>query len=221
VKRKQEEVLSWQINKPGDNDDGGFPAEKPNDICGVWTTAETLHTLLKYKILTPSDDFVQKAKAWLLRHRNLGGDYGEGWPLINKGNSFVDTTSIAILALSPFSADPEALEAIKKAKDWILDNQNDDFGWGIWKYEDSLVSETYLTLLALKEANTIFHGERIELALQEGAAWLKLAQNEKNHLWGFTKNAHETNNASTCQAVTTLIQLGEDPKTTKKPYRLF
>ena len=32
-------MLSWQINKPDDNDDGGFPAEKPNDIGGVWTTA--------------------------------------------------------------------------------------------------------------------------------------------------------------------------------------
>lgn len=221
MKRKQEEVLSWQINNPGDNDDGGFQAEKPNDTGGVWTTAESLHTLLKYKILTPSDDRVQKAKDWLLRHRNLGGDYGDGWPLINKGNSFVDTTSMAILALSFFSDDPEAIEDIKKAKDWILDNQNDDYGWGIWKYEDSLVSATCLTLLALKEANTIFHEERIESALQSGIAWLKLAQNPKNHLWGFSQNSQETNNASTCQAVITLLEFGEEPKNLKEAFNSF
>ncbi len=220
VKRKQEEVLSWQINRSEDNDDGGFTAEKPNDVAGVWTTAETVYTLLKYKTMTPSDDRIQRAKRWLLRHRNLGGDYGDGWPLINKGNSFVDTTSMAILALSYFSADPEALEAVKKAKDWLLDNQNDDYGWGIWKYEDSLVSATCLTLLALKEVKTLFDEERIEFALQSGVAWLKSVQN-KNGLWGFTQNSLETNNASTCQAVTTLIELGEDPKNFKEALKSF
>ncbi len=215
VKRKQEEALNWQINQPDDNDDGGFPAECPNDMGGVWTTAETLYTLLKYKIIAPSDDRIQRAKNWLLRHRNLGGDYGDGWPLINKGNSFVDTTSMAILALSFFPNDPEALEAVKKAKDWLLENQNDDYGWGIWKYEDSLVSATSFTLLALKEANTIFSDERIESAIGNGLAWLKSMQN-KNGLWGFSQSSKEPNNASTTQAVACLIAFGEDSKNFKE-----
>ncbi len=220
VRRKQEEVLSWQIDKADDNDDGGFRAERPNDVAGAWTTAETVYTLLKYNILKPSDPRIQKAKGWLLRHRNLGGDYGDGWPLINKGNSFVDTTSLAILALSYFKDDPEALEALKKAKDWILDNQNDDYGWGIWKYEDSLISATCLTLLALKESQAIFNEERIEMALQEGVAWLKMAQC-KNGLWGFTSQATETNNASTCQAVSTLMEMGLEPRNFKEAFKAF
>ena len=85
---------------------------------------------------------MQRAKNWLIRHQNLGGDYGDGWPLINRGNSFVDTTSRSILALSYFRDDPEALESIRRAKDWLLENQNEDGGWSIWKYEDSLVSAT-------------------------------------------------------------------------------
>ncbi len=214
VKRKQEEVLNWQINQPDDNDDGGFPAECPHDMGGVWTTAETLYSLLKYRVLEPSDSRIQRAKNWLLRHRNLGGDYGDGWPLINKGNSFVDTTSMAIRALSFFPNDPEAVEAVKKAKDWLLDNQNDDYGWGIWKYEDSLVSATSFTLLALKEAKTLFPEERIESAAQKGIAWLKSLQ-DKNGLWGFNQNSKEPNNVSTCQAVTCLIAYNEDPKNFK------
>ncbi len=221
VKRKQEEVLSWQINNPDDSDDGGFRAEKSSDMGGAFTTADTLHTLLEYKVLEPSDIRIQKAKDWLLQHRNLGGDYGDGWPLINRGNSFVDTTSMAILALAYFPDDPEVMDAITKAKDWLLENQNDDYGWGIWKYEDSLVSATSLTLLALKEANKIFHEEKIESAIQNGTNWLKMAQNPKNHLWGFTTNADETNNASTCQAVTTLIELGEPPSSFKDAINAF
>jgi hypothetical protein len=221
VKRKQAEVLSWQINKPGDNDDGGFPAEKPNDQGGVWTTSETLYTLLKYQILPPTDKRVQKTKQWLLRHRNLGGDYGDGWPLINKGNSFVDTTAMAILALSFFLEEPETSEAVKKAKDWLLENQNDDYGWGIWKYEDSLVSATAFTLLALKQVNTVFHEEKIEAALESGIAWLKLAQDKNTGRWGFSGNMQEINNASTCQAVTVLFQLGEKPKNYKKALDSF
>lgn len=220
VKRKQEEVLSWQISKPDDNDDGGFSAEKPNDIGGVWTTAETIRTILKYKILKPSDNRILRAKNWLLRHRNLGGDYGDGWPLINKGNSFVDTTCAAILALTYFQDDSEVLDALKKAKDWLLDNQNDDYGWGIWKYEDSLVSATSITLLALKELKNIFPDERVDFAIQSGVAWLKSAQN-KNGLWGFTLNVQETNNASTCQAVTTLIELGENSINFKDALKSF
>ncbi len=221
LKRKQKEVLNWQINNASDNDDGGFMAEKPNDVAGVWTTAETLHTMLKYKILPPEDERIQKAKAWLLQHRNLGGDYGDGWPLINKGNSFVDTTCVAIRALCFFKDDPEVVEAIKKAKDWLLENQNDDYGWGIWKYEDSLVSATCLSLLALKDLTEVFNDEKIGEALKAGAAWLKMAQNRNNHLWGFISGSHETNNASTCQAVTTLIELGEKPKDFKDALNAF
>ncbi len=215
VKRKQEEVLNWQINLPDDNDDGGFPAENIHDMGGVWTTAETLYTIIQYKILPPSDKRVQRAKDWLLRHRNLGGDYGDGWPLINKGNSFVDTTSMAILALSPFIDDHQVLEAITKAKNWLLENQNDDYGWGIWKYEDSLVSATSITLIALQKINELMTDEDVDSAIKSGVAWLKVSQN-KNGLWGFTPNAKETNIASTCQAVNTLMTLGEDPKKFKE-----
>ena len=212
VKKKTDETLSWQINKPDDDDDGGFAAEKPNDQGGVWTTSETLFTLLEHKLLPPTDPRILKARDWLLRHRNLGGDYGEGWPLINRGNSFVDTTAMAILGLSFFSEDPETLEAVARAKDWLVENQNEDGGWGIWKYEDSLVSATHYALLALEEANALFKEEKAALAIEAGVNWLKLAQNSTSHLWGFTANAQETNNASTCQALGALFLLGEDPK---------
>jgi hypothetical protein len=212
IKRKQAEVLNWQINKPGDDDDGGFQAEKPNNQGGVWTTAEALHVLLKYKILEPSDARIQRAKSWLLRHRNLGGDYGDGWPFINRGNSFVDTTARAMLALSYFAQEPEALEALTKAKDWLLENQNDDYGWGIWKYEDSLVSATSYAVMALKEVNSIFKEEKIDHVIESGVEWLQLAKSERTHLWGFSSNPQETNNASTCQAVFALLQLGSEAK---------
>ncbi len=215
VKRKQAEVLGWQNDKPGDDDDGGFRAERIRDQGGVWTTAETLYTLIKYNILPNSDSRVQRAKAWLIRHRNLGGDYGDGWPLINRGNSFVDTTCMAIRALLFFPDDPEAVDAIKKAKEWLIANQNDDGGWGIWKYEDSLVSATCYAVLVLKETEFIYLDENTTLAIQGGLTWLKTVQDPNTHLWGFTAGA-ESNNASTTQAVSTLFQFGEDPKNYKE-----
>ncbi len=215
IRRKQAEVLNWQINKKGDDDDGGFCAEKPNDVGGVWTTAETMFILLKYKLLTTSDNRMQRAKSWLIRHQNLGGDYGAGWPLINRGNSFVDTTSRSILALAYFRDDPEALESIRRAKDWLLENQNEDGGWGIWKYEDSLVSATSLTLLAFRRLVDIFpEDENVKLSVLRAAAWLKNAQDPDSGLWGFTPITSgcgvEPNNASTRMAVYTLYKLGED-----------
>jgi hypothetical protein len=215
VKRKQAEVLSWQINKPDDDDDGGFCAEKPGDQGGVWTTSETIFTLLKYKLLDASDSRIQRAKEWLIRHRNLGADYGNGWPLINRGNSFVDTTSLTIIALSFFKDDPEAVEAISKAKDWLIENQNEDGGWSIWKYEDSLVSATSWALLALKQMVDLFpQDEKSKAAILNGTTWLKLTQNQSNQLWGFKADGNspnsETNNASTRMAVYALFQLGEN-----------
>jgi prenyltransferase beta subunit len=212
VKRKLDEVLSWQNDKSGDDDDGGFRAERIRDQGGVWTTAETLHTLIKYKILPTTDTRVQRAKAWLIRHRNLGGDYGDGWPLINRGNSFVDTTCMAIQALLFFPDDPEAVDAVKKAKDWLFANQNDDGGWGIWKYEDSLVSATCFAVLALKEVTVVYPDENTHFAIQAGLNWLKMIQDPNSRLWGFCAGSQESNNASTCQAVSTLFQFGEDPK---------
>jgi hypothetical protein len=216
VNRTKTETLSWQNDKPGDDDDGGFRAERIRDQGGVWTTAETLLTILKYKILPSTDERIQKAKAWLIRHRNLGGDYGDGWPLINRGNSFVDTTSMAIQALLLFPEDPEAVEAVEKAKDWLLANQNDDGGWGIWKYEDSLVSATCFAVIALKELAVVYPDESINIAIQGGISWLKMLQDPNTHLWGFAAGAQESNNASTCQAVYTLFQFGEDPKNYKE-----
>jgi hypothetical protein len=214
IRRKQAEVLNWQISKTDDDDDGGFCAEKPNDTGGVWTTAETVFILLKYKLLTTSDSRMQRAKNWLVRHQNLGGDYGSGWPLINRGNSFVDTTSRSILALSYFRDDPEVLESIGRAKDWLLENQNEDGGWGIWKYEDSLVSATSLSLLAFRKLVDIFpEDDNVKQAVLRAAAWLKDAQDPNSGLWGFTAAPKgccvEPNNASTRMAVYTLYKLGE------------
>ena len=211
VKRKEAEVLSWQNDKPDDDDDGGFRAQRIRDQGGVWTTSETLYTLIKYNILSNNDSRVQRAKDWLVRHRNLGGDYGDGWPLINRGNSFVDTTCMAIRALLFFPDDPEAVDAVKKSKEWLLANQNEDGGWGIWKYEDSLVSATCYAVLVLKETELIYPDENAVLAIQRGLSWLKTVQDSNSHLWGFTAGA-EPNNASTTQAVSTLFQFGEDPK---------
>jgi hypothetical protein len=136
-------------------------------------------------------------------------------PLINRGNSFVDTTSLTILALSFFNDDPEAVEAIEKAKDWFIENQNEDGGWSIWKYEDSLVSATSWALLALKQMVDLFpQDEKAKAAILNGATWLKMAQNQSSQLWGFKADGHssasETNNASTRMAVYALFQLGEN-----------
>lgn len=215
IRRKQAEALSWQINKKDNDDDGGFCAEKPNDVGGVWTTAETVFVMLKYKLLTAQDSRMQRAKNWLLRHQNLGGDYGSGWPLINRGNSFVDTTARAVLALAYFKDDPEVKDSLRRAKDWLLENQNEDGGWGIWKYEDSLVSATSFTLLAFRCLVDIFpEDENIKLSILRAAAWLKNAQDPKSCLWGFTpitkESQVEPNNASTRMAVYTLYKLGED-----------
>jgi squalene cyclase len=57
---------------------GGFCAEKPNDVGGVWTTSEFLFTFMKFKLLPERDHRIQRAKNWLIRHQNLGGDYGDG-----------------------------------------------------------------------------------------------------------------------------------------------
>lgn len=221
VKSKLDEVLSWQINKPDSNDDGGLSAEKPYDQGGVWATSEAVNFILEHKLLDPSDNRILRAESWLLRHRNSGGNYGEGWPLINKGKSYVGTTASAILALSFYSEDQEALDALRKAKDWLIENQNSDYGWGMWKNEDSLVSATYYALLALKRVSEVFREDKIELAIHNGALWIKSAQNSETHLWGFTKDAQETNVASTCQAVLALFNLGENPKNYTEALNFF
>jgi hypothetical protein len=221
VKKKLDEVLSWQIKIPDDNDDGGFHAEKPRDQGGVWATAEAVNFILEHKLLDSTDNRMLRAEKWLIRHRNSGGTYGEGWPLINKGKSYVGTTAAAILAIAFFSEEPEAFEALRKAKDWLIENQNKDYGWGMWENEDSLVSATYYALLALKRIRVIFNEDKIEMAIQNGALWIKSAQNSKTHLWGFTKDSQETNVASTCQAVLALFNLGEEPKNYTEAMNFF
>jgi hypothetical protein len=119
------------------------------------------------------------------------------------------------LALSFFLDDQEVREAIRKAKDWLIENQNEDGGWSIWKYEDSLVSATSWTLLALRQVVDLFSDdEKAKLSILNRAIWLKLTQNESNGCRGFLPNgglsASETNNASTRMTIHALFSLGED-----------
>ncbi|NLE05077.1 MAG: hypothetical protein GX638_09805 [Crenarchaeota archaeon] len=60
-----------------------------------------------------------------------------------------------------------------------------------------------------------FPDAKSALAIQKGITWLKLAQDQKTRLWGFTPKT-EPNNASTTQAVSTLLQFGENPNDYKE-----
>jgi len=85
-------------------------------------------------------------------------------------------------------------QLLNTAIEWLVQNQNDDGGWGRKKGEVSNVTTTAMTMVALHESG------KGEISLARGAAWLMAAQNADGG-WSNLAGVPSSTTAGTAQAV--------------------
>lgn len=114
-----------------------------------------------------------------------------------------------ILALSSAGEDVNS-EMIKKSREFVLANQNQDGGWGYALKTKSDTNDTAAALTALLEAGM----PKDSISIWRAKNYLKKAQNKDG---GFPfKPSFSSDGASTAWAVGAIYKLGEDPKAWQK-----
>lgn len=111
----------------------------------------------------------------------------------------------AVLALG--SVGQENLSQVQTAKDYIINHQNSDGGWGYGISAPSDTNDTAAALMALLEAGI----QNSSSVIQKALAYLKSAQNEDG---GFSYSAGFVSDSCSDAWVTSAIyKLGQDPAT--------
>ncbi len=138
------------------------------------------------------------------------------FPYVPGGESQINTTIFAILALSPIG-EPAAQAAIREATEWLISQQNDDGGW-YWR-GGGAASEVDMTGAAIEAMNAAVPpsapAERaaFEAAQQDGFAFLADAQLPDGGFPALPASEGESNVASTAWAVQGIWSAGGNPET--------
>lgn len=136
------------------NEDGGWSPPYDNiQLSGISTTALVLEALARSN--TKVLDILKKGINFLLAYQQEDG----GWPDRSVGCSLVIETAQALNALLQIKKLqlnnlPSFDNAIRNALNWLVRNQNDDGGWGLWLNErhGSLPHHAAWSTIALSEA---------------------------------------------------------------------
>ncbi len=195
------------------NSDGGIPAYLEQDESGVWASAEVLFLLLENGVVNRKDELVGRIAGFIETHQHEDG----GWSYRTVGNSFVDPTAWAMLALSLC---PDEETRLIKGAELLLriqhaDDRRED-GWGIQAGESDRTYSTAIAIAALSRvrrhegfAGTFGDLGRVDEAIRSGLRYLLDSRNSDNG-WGPRANA-PSNVASTAHALQCLLRQGADP----------
>ncbi len=119
-----------------------------------------------------------------------------------QGDTSVESTTWIVMGLSKFKS--EYHEPLVKAIKWLINNQNNDGGWGSWKSDTSRVVTTSLALNAFSSL------ERNAQEVDRAIKWLKKNQREDGG-WGFGFD-DQSNVVATSYALIALLNDEKDKK---------
>lgn len=138
------------------------------------------------------------------------------FPFVPGGESQINTTIFAILALSPIG-EPAAQAAIDEAAEWLLARQNDNGGWywqgGVAVSEVDMTGAAIEALSAAGPPSAAAERAAFEAARQDGLAFLEGAQLPDGGFPALPGSEGESNVASTAWAVQGIWSAGGNPET--------
>ncbi len=135
------------------------------------------------------EDYIEKLKSYYQNNQ-----FGE--------ENLINDDFWAILALG--SIGQEKLSMVQEAKEYILNNQNLDGGWG-YNLSSSDTNDTAAAIIALLEAGV----SSSSLAIQNALSYLKSAQNDDG---GFPYLLDSSSDScSDAWIISTIYKLGQDP----------
>jgi prenyltransferase beta subunit len=202
------------------NPDNGWPALKPGDVSGLWTTGEIVNLILGvggevgFEMVEPSVHFI-------LRTQLEDGS----WPLIQVPPGSVFSTSECLISLSSIRRlhvvtprDDELGNSIRRGLEWLTKAQNQDGGWGIENVTgESSRSRTMPTCCAMRALSSIGQVDEALRALDWATDYLLRIRNP-NGSWGHKGGAtgDVSNTARAIIALSAARKYDKDSKVMKK-----
>lgn len=192
-----EAAVSWLLNLQ--NGDGGIPTfckgwgKLPFDRSSPDITAHAVRAWSLWRGEMPEtlrsriDAGLKRALRYLMRVQNSDGSWHPLWfgnqHLKAETNPTYGTTHVLLaLTESPLDAwEEDVAEAVMEGCEWLVQNQNDDGGWGSGQESPSSIEETALALEALVRVEGVT-GEPLPSELVDTAvAFLSHATDEGTH----------------------------------------
>jgi len=138
--------------------DGSFPSDYDSENGGIKNTCRITHLLLDYDYL-PDNVIISSAIDFLLSKQNPDGGWSENPDVTIPENTMELSTVNSITWLSADIIDllhrvgTEKIDSYKKALLWLIEMQNEEGGWTMWKKEKhgSDPDSTAQILFMLKE----------------------------------------------------------------------
>lgn len=223
------------------NNDGGWSqyAISKNDRSVVDSTAWVVRALVAY---TRTDKIPKNAWEYLRRlltDTDVCNSFiarmekGEG--IVEKEREGDDEQKRIISWLLENLESEHILEILKillarRAIEWLMNNQNEDSGWGLFKGEDSRVYSTFISLVAIQEfisrVKPLSQGTEevlinLKNGIEKGEEWLQRDEKQggcrRRNGWTYCRKTDRNtppdvpNVPSTCQALIALLSNDDRP----------
>lgn len=146
--RDEEQCLSFLIRRQ--NDDGGWPyISNTNGASNVESTCWALQALYAYSAEGANDEIINRCVDWILGQHAPIVDSDSGWAFVGNAVSRVYITALVLRTLSLLGK--HGVQEFESAKQWLLNSQNEDGGWGELADRGSSFFFTSFAVIALME----------------------------------------------------------------------
>ena len=206
------------------NADFGWPAVKPTDMSGLWSTGEIVYVISKVGE-SPDLEKIVPSVNFILKKQLPDGS----WPIIQTPPGSVLSTSDCVIAFGNIFDKPvfsdlkeDIIKSINQGCNWLISSRNLDGGWGIEQTSEesgkSRVLSTYYAIRALISVKSLSIKlekiAEINNCIEGGLNYLINTKN-KDGSWGYQKNV-PGDASNTARAIITLLESHKYTKDAKE-----
>ena len=169
--REEEQCLSFLGKRQ--NQDGGWPyISNTNGESNVESTCWALQALKRYNEVNTYDEIIRKGIDWIVSQHTFIADNDSGWGFIKESVPRVYITALVLRTLVMLGR--KDLQEFESAKQWLVNAQNEDGGWGELSDRGSSFFFTSYVIVSLLECGY----QKTDSVIKKAKTWLEMRLRE-------------------------------------------
>lgn len=169
--REEKQCLSFLEKRQ--NQDGGWPyISNTNGESNVESTCWALQALKRYNEENTYDEILREGIDWIVSQHTFIEDNDSGWGFIKESVPRVYITALVLRTL--VMLDRKDLQEFESAKQWLVNAQNEDGGWGELSDRGSSFFFTSYVIVSLLECGY----QKTDGVIKKAKTWLEIQLRE-------------------------------------------